>query len=267
MSKLSKLFELRGTLDRRTSSICEFIGVVIILIIWTIVSKMEIVPKGILPAPVKIIQAIPELHFQDALLRNLFYSFKLNLFGGLEAIALAIPLGFLIGLVPVLKAIFGRYIEAIRFLPLTATIGIFIVAFGLGTNMKVQFLAFAIFIYIIPQVKRRIEEVEEIYVQTAQTLGANTQQKVKKVFIPVVFARVYNDIVNLVALSWTYIIVAEMVNTSGGGIGALTFICFRQGRIDKVYAILIVIILFGMIQDFVMKKLGKALFPYYEKEC
>lgn len=263
----SQLFQLRGSLSKKVSGLCEFIGIVVILIIWTVVSEMGVVPKGILPSPIKILQSLPELHFEDALVRNLFYSFKLNLFGGMEAVALAIPLGFLIGLVPVLKAIFGRYIEAIRFLPLTATIGLFIVAFGLDTNMKVQFLAFAIFIYLVPQVKRRVEEVEDVYVQTAQTIGANAWQKIRIVFVPAVFARVYNDIVNLIALSWTYVIVAEMVNTSGGGIGSLTFICFRQGRIDKVYAILIVIILFGILQDFVMKLLGKILFPYYKEGC
>ncbi len=261
----AKLVELRGTLPRKTAILCEIIGVALILTVWTMVSESGMISKGILPSPLKIIGSIPELHFQDALIRNTFFSFKLNVLGNLEAIAFAIPLGFLIGLIPALRAVFLRYVEAVRFLPLSAVVGIFIVAFGIEANMKIQFLAFAVFIYLLPVVIQRIDQVEKVYLQTAYTIGASPWQTVKIVFIPAVLARVYDDVRNLAALSWTYIIIAEMVNAAGGGVGALAFICSRQGRVDKTFAILLVIILIGIIQDKVLKMLGKVIFPYYQK--
>ena len=69
-----------------------------------------------------------------------------------------------------------------------------------------------------------------------------------------------DDIRVLVAISWTYIIVAEMVNKSGG-IGALVFASARQSRMDKVFAVLLVIILIGFVQDRLFKLADRMLFP------
>ena len=134
--------------------------------------------------------------------------------------------------------------------------------FGIFDMMKIQFLAFAIFIYLLPTVIQRIDEVLQVYIDTIYTLGARKWKTIRYVFIPDVLSRVYPDIVNLAALSWTYITIAEVVNTSSGGIGALSFISSRQSRIDKTFAIIIVILIVGFIIDKVLLCLGKALFPY-----
>jgi NitT/TauT family transport system permease protein len=261
-SSIGSLFELRGQLSRRTSLLCEFFGVAFILAAWTFVAEKGWISRGIFPSPIRIISSLRELHFEDALVRNLGYSFSLNLAGIGEAVALAIPLGFLIGLFPIFRSVFLRYITALRYLPLSALVGVFIALFGIFSNMKVQFLAFSIFIYLLPAVIQRIDEVETVYQQTAYTLGATRWQMIRTVFIPPVLSRVWDDVRNLSALSWTYIIIAEMVNASGGGVGALTFRAARQSRIDKVFMILVVIIFVGFLWDKLLILLDEVFFPY-----
>jgi NitT/TauT family transport system permease protein len=65
----------------------------------------------------------------------------------------------------------------------------------------------------------------------------------------------------LTAISWTYIIVAELVNKTGG-VGALIFTAARQSRLDKVFAVLFVIIIIGILQDKLFQWLDKKLFPF-----
>ena len=261
-SLVSQLFELRGGLPKKISLSCEIIGISFILVIWTIISETNLIPHGILPSPIKIIKAVPDLHYNDALLRNLLYSFGLNLLGVLEAVILAIPIGFAIGLLPVFQSVFLRYITSMRFLPLSALVGVFIAMFGIFTTMKVEFLAFSIFIYLLPAVIQRVAEVETVYQQTAFTLGASKWQTVRIVFIPAVLSRVWDDIRNLSALSWTYIIIAELVYANGGGIGALAYKAGRQSRIDKVFVILVVIVLVGILWDKFLVYLDGKFFPY-----
>jgi NitT/TauT family transport system permease protein len=181
--------------------------------------------------------------------------------GYLEAIVVSIPLGFLLGLFPLFKKLSSKYIDAIRFIPLTAVTGLFIAWFGIETNMKVQFLAFGILVYLLPVVVQRVQEVDNIYLQTAYTLGASKWQIIRTVFIPSVLAKISDDIRVLVAISWTYIIVAELINKSGG-IGAMIWTASRQSRIDKVFALLIVIILIGIAQDKLFDWIDRRLFPY-----
>ncbi|MBP6665218.1 MAG: ABC transporter permease subunit, partial [Chitinophagales bacterium] len=134
--------------------------------------------------------------------------------------------------------------------------------FGLGSSMKVAFLAFGIIVYLLPVVVQRVLEVEDVYVQTAYTLGATKWQRIKSVFIPAVLSRVSDDIRVLVAISWTYIIVTEVVNANSGGIGALAFKMARQSQIDKVFAILLVIIIVGFLQDLLFKLIDRLLFDF-----
>lgn len=256
---MSKLFALRGQLPEKLNTILLLGGLVLIALTWLVVSM--IVPSTILPSPMDVIHTIPDLHFNDAMIRNLGYSIYLNYVGYLEAIAVCIPLGFMIGLFPVLRQMFSKPIDAFRFIPLTAVTGLFIVWFGIGDVMKIQFLAFGILVYLLPVVVQRIYDVPDVYQQTAFTLGASKLQTIVSVFIPAVISKLMDDIRVLVAISWTYIIVAEMVNKSAG-IGGMIYTFARQGRIDKVFALLFLIILVGFIQDKLFAVIDKQLFPH-----
>jgi len=256
-------FKLRGSLPKKTRIIVEIVGAVIVLILWSAITDLfNLFPTSILPSPLKVLISLKELHFDNALIRNALYSIKLNIYGLAEAVVFALPLGMIIGLIPTLRCISERYITIVRFLPLTALIGLFVAWFGIETNMKVQFLAFSIFLYLLPAVIEKVDNVENVYVQTARTLGASNWQTIKTIFMPAVISRSFDSIRVLAALSWTYIVVAEMANATGGGIGALTYICARQSRIDKVFAILIIILIIGYIQDVILLFLDRLFFPY-----
>lgn len=257
-----KLFEINAELPRQQDQALVGAGVACLLVVWGITAIVA--HTSMYPTPWAVALALPDLHFNDALIRNLAYSIKLNLWGYLEAIVVSLPLGFVIGLFPVFRSMFNKPVDALRFVPLTALTGMFIVWFGIEDRMKVHFLAFGIIVYLLPVVVQRIREVLPVYHQTVKTLGASRWQTIKSVYIPDVTAKVSADIRVLVAISWTYIIVAEMVNNSAG-VGGLTYICARQSRIDKVFALLLVIVAVGFLQDLALRKLDELLFPYKQQ--
>ncbi len=262
---MDSLFTLRGTLSNRNKLIVEILGAMLLLVIWWTVVSTGLVRSSILPSPVSVITSVPELHYQDALIMNCLYSLKLNIMGYIEAILIAIPLGFFIGLIPVCRGMTERYITALRYLPLTAVIGLFILWFGIGDAMKIQFLTLGIVVYLLPVVVQRIDEVQQVYLDTIKTLGATNWQTIFRVYIPSVVSRISDDIRVLVAISWTYIIIAEVVNKQDGGIGALIFTVARQSRVDKVFALLAVIIVIGFTQDKLFMWLDKIAFPFKYK--
>lgn len=254
-----ELFEINGYIPERYEKIFIFSGVVLLLLGWSIIASIFASP--VFPTPWKVLCSFNELHFEDALVRNLGYSIKLNFLGYFEALVISIPLGFLIGLFPISQSLFSKPIDALRFIPLTAVTGLFIAWFGIEDSMKIHFLAFGIVVYLLPVVVQRIREVPLVYHQTVKTLGASRWQTIRSVFIPDVMSKISVDIRVLVAISWTYIIVAELVNKSGG-VGALAYTAARQSRIDKVFAILVVIVIVGFLQDLLLQKLERVLFPY-----
>lgn len=259
---ISDLTKLRGELSAKLSTAIQLIGLVLLVCLWSIVSGYEMIPRSLLPTPWSVLSSFKELHFDDYLVRNIGYSLKINILGYLQALLISIPLGFAIGLFPVCRELFKRYIDATRYLPLTALTGLFIAWFGIDDAMKIQFLAFGITVYLLPVVVQRIIEVEKVYVDTIYTLGANKWQTIREIFMPAVLSRISDDARVLVAISWTYIIVAELINKSAGGIGSMCYTAARQSRIDKVFAILMVIVLIGFVQDKLAGWLDKMLFSY-----
>jgi len=215
----------------------------------------------LLPSPIKVIKAFPDLNTHDDVIGNTFYSIKLNFLGYVLAILVSIPIGFLLGLVPLFRGLFSQIINSYRFIPLTAVTGIFIMWLGLGSNMKVAFLAFGIIVYLIPVVIQRIDEVQSVYLNTVFTLGATSWQTIRTVYIPYVFSKIIDDIRVLTAISWTYITIVEMLN-KGGGIGELIWTAKRQSRIDKAFAILIIIVVIGILQDRLFVMIDRILFPF-----
>ncbi len=215
----------------------------------------------VIPNPAHVVQSFPRMIKEDKLIENTLRSIWRNLQGYLWAIILALPLGFMIGLFPLFKGMFSRPVDALRFLPLTALTGVFMLAFGTEETMKVSFLAFGIFVYLLPVVVQRINEVKDVYLKTTFTLGASDWQTIKTVYFPSVMSKLIDHIRVLTAISWTYIIIAELLNKEGG-IGALMFTSGRQGQTEKVFAGLIVIILVGFLQDWIFVYIEKRIFPY-----
>ncbi len=258
---MKTFFELRGKLSDKARLVTQVTGLLLLLGLWSMVTALELVPKSLFPSPLSVLKSFSELHFNDGLIRNLLYSLQLNMVGYVEAVLICIPIGMLIGLFPIANGLFSRPVDALRFVPLTAVTGLFIAWFGIDDFMKVQFLAFGIIVYLLPIVALRVSEVEDVYQQTAYTLGATKWQTIRKVFIPSVLAKLSDDIRVIVAISWTYIIVAEMMNKSGG-IGALAHTAARQSRIDKVFALLFIIVLIGFLQDLAFRWLDKLIFKF-----
>ncbi|MFK7908912.1 MAG: ABC transporter permease [Chitinophagales bacterium] len=261
---MNHLFKLRGTLDTRTRLILEIIGILLLILVWYILTAGDdpIVRSGILPRPWAVLTSYSELYFDNDLFKNLCRSIGLNLAGYTESIAIAIPLGFLIGLFPLFRGTLQKQVDAFRFIPLTAVTGLFIIWFGLGTSMKIHFLAFGILIYLLPVVVQRIDDVQSVYTKTVYTLGATKWQTIKSVYIPAVISKLSDDIRVLTAISWTYIIIAESLGNEGG-IGSLIWrVGQRQGRVDKVFALLVLIIIIGFLQDKYFSYLDRQFFPH-----
>ena len=264
----SDLFALRGKLPPKKKALIEIIGAILFLLVWWSITQFTDIKPSILPSPIKVITCIPEMFTSVApdpeyhLIRNTGYSIWLNLLGYVEATIISLILGFLIGLIPLFRALSERILAALRFLPLTAFICVLIAWFGIGLNVKIQFLALGIVVYMLPVVVQRIDEVPKVLLNTAKTLGATKWQTVKTIYMPDVLSRFSDDIRVLTAISWTYIVIAEMVNSSDGGIGALVFVVQKQNRMDMVFAIVVIILLIGIIQDRLMLLLDKFLIKH-----
>lgn len=266
---MPKLFKMGGTVTKKTDIFIFFIGLLSLLLLWFgITYTGEIIKPSILPNPLNVFNSYGVMYNELSLLQNTWFSIKLNLLGYFYALIVVIPAGFLIGMFPIGRSLFNRIFDAFRFIPIPATVGIFMTAFGVGFGMKSGFLAFGIGIYILPVVIQRVTELQNpandkdyVFLQTIKTLGASNLQKFTQVYFPYVMGKISDDIRVLTAISWTYITIVEILNKTGG-IGALITTLSRQSRTAEVFALIFLIVFIGIIQDILFKGLDMLFFPH-----
>lgn len=239
----------------------QLVGWIILFLLWYVVTNFGLINNHVMPTPQKTWKAFLEMKSDDHLAANILFSLKINVIGYIKCIIAALIVGFAIGLSEKVRKMFSQQVNALRFVPITALMGIFIAISGLTITTKINFLAFGIWVYLVPVVVQRIDEVNETHLQMMKTLGASFWQTVRFVTWRSVIARLSDDIRILVGISWTYIIVAELAGIQGG-LGSLIFLGERQSNIGKVYVVIFIIVAIGIIQDALFRLADRVLFRF-----
>lgn len=255
-----RAFQIEGEITKRQATIIGLVGFVLLITIWQVVTTYGNISQSILPSPWAVIMSLGPL-YEKGLIGNALFSLRLNLMGYLEAVLISLPIGFAMGLVPGIRALISKYFQALRFLPLPAITGVFVALFGLGSGLKIHFLSFGILLYLIPVIVQRIDEIENLHKQTITTLGATKWQKVRHLYFPYAMSKISDDIRVLVAISWTYIVIVELLNMEGG-LGGMIFVSAKQSQTPPIFALVLIIVMIGYFQDLFFKWVDKQIFPY-----
>jgi len=211
-----------------------------------------------------VLKAFPVLHFEEALVRSAGASFYRVMMGFLLAAVVAIPLGILMGTFPPLKHFFSPLLDPMRFLPISALVPLFIVWFGIGDLQKIVFLFVGTVVYLLPLVVEAVAAVDDVYLQTATTLGASRWQLVRHVLVPGSLPNIGEALRVMNGIGWTYVILAEVVNAPLG-LGALINVAGKRSHVDQIFALVLVILAIGVVTDVVIRAVNEALFPWADR--
>lgn len=259
-------FRLRAQISTPAGILLGAVPVAVTLVAWWALTagaspEVRVISPVILPSPMEVAGSFHSLWFERALMRSVLYSLGRVGAGFALAAAFAVPLGILMGAYTPIRALFNPVSAVGGYLPIAALVPLTLSWFGVGENQKIVFLAVASFVYLLPAVVAAVDEVDEIYLKTAYTLGATSFQTVWKVLIPVALAKVYDALRLAFGVGWTYIILAEIV-AADRGLGNLIIVSQRRGPREHIYLVLIVIVLLAFATDRSLAWFGDQLFPY-----
>ncbi len=127
--------------------------------------------------------------------------------------------------------------------------------------MKIMLLFVGTFVYLLPLVVEAVERVDNVYLQTASTLGATRWQMLYHVLIPGSLPSIGEALRVMNGIGWTYVILAEVVNP-GKGLGALITIAGKRSHVDWIFAGIIVILLIGVLTDQIIRLINRQLFKW-----
>jgi NitT/TauT family transport system permease protein len=241
---------------------------VLLVAAWTVATwgapEARWISPAVLGSPLEVASSFRSLWFERALTRNLIQSIWRVLQGFGLSILLGVPLGVLCGTFPRLNAFLAPVSVFGRNVPISALVPLTLIWFGIDELQKVMFIFVATVMFVVFDVARAVAGVDERYVQTARTLGASSLQVLTKVLVPLALPDIFGSLRLLFGIAFGYIILAEMVNMTGG-LGALILTSQRRGPMEHVYLVLVLITLVAYGIDRALAYLAGWLFPYRQE--
>ena len=255
---MAKLFAIRKEVKPRVRIALGFATWILIVAAWFGLTHWDILPPFTLPKPEGVVHALGRLWREYDLLGNVFQSWWRIAQAFFWCAVIAIPLGVLMGSFRWLNHLVSPIAAPMRAMPITAFLPAFIALFGMEERMKVAFLWFGMFFYLLALVVEEVNKVDDSLLETAYTLGAKRRHAIWLLFRGS-FPSIFGSFRILYDIGWTYVILAEMVNARKG-VGYMVEAARKVLDFERVYAGIIAIGIAAFLFRFLLTALEKYLF-------
>jgi ABC-type nitrate/sulfonate/bicarbonate transport system permease component len=195
------------------------LGPALLLLIWWIAFKGELVNKDLLPSPFATI----ETTVANVASGDMTYDFYRTLVRVGYSIAIAMVLGVPVGIVLGANAAVYRSVEFLvdffRSTPATALFPLFLLLFGLGDEAKIAVAAFAAWLVIVFNVAYGVLNARQTRILAARSMGASSLRIFRDVTFFETLPQTFIGLRTAVSTALVVIIVAEMFIGATDGMG------------------------------------------------
>lgn len=214
------------------------------------------------PSPIATVHTAIDLSDSGVLWSSMFISMVRILSGWIGGALLGIPLGLLMGRIALVRDFATPYIQALRYIPPLAFIGLFIVWFGPGEGSKIMLVLYtSIFIMILNMIAGA-SAVPEGLVRAARMLGASEYRVLAQVIVPYTVPYMVTGMRIGLGNAFISIAAAEMLSAQSG-MGFLIWSARSMMLTDQVFVGFLVLGLLGLCSDRIFHYVMKQLLPRY----
>lgn len=255
-------FELLEEPSPHRATILGFVGGIGFFIIWEVTHLLT--PESgqrFLPAVEDVLGQLWRLFAEEGFLRDVLISCG-RIFGSfLLASAIAIPLGIAMGCFGNLRALVNPTVSGARYLPAASFIPLLLVWLGPTEGAKLGLLFLGVIFFLIAMVLDNTRAVQRELIEAALTMGASRKRIVLEVVVPAVAPAVIDSMRTMIAVGWTYLVIAEIVGAQDG-IGAVMMRAGRFLHVDVIMAGILMIGILGVLTDLLFRAARHLLLPW-----
>lgn len=219
-------------------------------------------PFRVLPRPIEVLSAFSNLWLSQGLGQELLTSFFMNL----EALALTAAIALLLSYLTVLP-VFRPIAAAVskgRFLGLIGLTFAFTLMVGGGRPLKVSLLVFGMTVFFVTSMAAVIAELPRDKFDHARTLRMSEWRVVWEVVVLGTADRAFEVFRQNAAIGWMMLTMVEGISRSEGGVGAMLLNQNKHFHLAEVFAIQILILVVGIVQDYAIGTVKSLACPYAE---
>lgn len=214
-----------------------------------------------IPSPTSVGRSIWTMIQNGSLSIATWYSFKRIAMSTCIAGTLSLLVALTMQVSDSAKSIVYPVIRLMRYLPATAFYPLLMMWTGIGEVMKVSFLTFVSFVYMMPSAVLTFEDTPRDMHEAGKALGLNKAQILTRIVFPYCMPSILKSFSLCMGIGLTYLTVAEETNAIYG-LGFMVNNASSRGRTEVVFAAIIVLILFGVLIDHFSDKLIQKIFKW-----
>ena len=238
-----------------------------LLAIWHLATAGR--PASLIPPPYDVWLELRDLAFgginDDAysgtLLTHMLASVS-RVYGGFAlALIVALPLGMLIGRVPLVRQLVDPTIQLLRPVPVTAWLPLAMIIFGLGPRSAFFLVFLGAFYPILVNTIFGVRSVEPRLFEAASMLGCRDSAQFFRVVLPAALPSIFTGMRLGLGFAWVVIVVGEMTGVQTG-LGAIIMEARQLSRTEIVISGMVVIGVLGFLSDQLVMLIGRRLLAW-----
>ncbi len=214
----------------------------------------------LIPGPTDTLHALGTLIKEDGLLYELIVSMKVNA----EAVGLSACISLVLAYLTVLPVMrpFVEFCSKARFFSMTGFLVVFTMAFGGGHGLKVSLLTFGMSVFFVTSMASVVASIPKAEWDQARSLRMGEWRMVWEVVVLGKADEAFEVLRQNAAIGWMMLTMVEGLVRSEGGIGALMLNQNKHFKLDAVFAIQLVVLIVGILQDQIILWLKSFFCPY-----
>jgi sulfonate transport system permease protein len=240
----------------RGSGVRRLAGIILAVVAWEVLSATGVLDPSILPGPGAVLSAARHMIADGELQSNLWSSLHRVFWGILIGLVAGVGISLFSGLSQLGESLVDGPMQVVRALPVIALQSRLIVWFGIGDEMKILMIAFAVSIPIYINTYAGIRGVDRRFVELAHGVRLTRWQLIRRVVLPGALPNFLVGLRYALAVAWLVLIFGEEVNTTSG-IGNLIIQAGQTGETTVIIVCLVVYGVLGLLSDFAVRVLER----------
>lgn len=232
------------------------IWIVLVVAYWVISSLGT---KHLFPTPGQVADGLSSL-YNEGLVVHIMSSLLLCFKAAFISIIISLLIVYL-SPIPLLKPI-AVFFSKLRFLPLTGITFYLSILVSDARQMQVWVLVIFMSLYFITSLLAVLKDIPEEEIDHARSLKCSRWEVLWEVVIKGRLDYALDVLRQNLAIIWMMLVTVESILVAAGGLGVLIKNSDKFANHGRIVALQIVILLIGLLLDWVLQTLRKGLFRY-----
>jgi len=261
---VGRLFDFHRSLPTWLEIVLGIAAWVAFIALWYAIVYLELANPALVPTPHETVATWWELVTERGFASDIAMSVKRISLSFAVACGVAIPLGVLMGAFTPVEAFFNPLVAPARYLPAPSFVPLLLMWFGAGDFQKLVLLWLGVVWFLVTLIMDHTKTARLDLIETSKTLGGGRREVLFTVVVPQVMPGIVTAMRQMLAVSWTYLVIAEIVAATDG-IGAMMMRAKRFVRTEEIAAGILTIGVLGILADLTFRIAHRLLFPYLYK--